>query len=73
MNNAKQIAFNISQALTRISDAEMRIEIIGKWSSDSVLFFDEYEKRQRIDKVTAIKERWKNYLRNQCINLMIQI
>jgi hypothetical protein len=69
----REIAFNISQGLLRISDLEFMINNVSKWSSETVLFFDEYEKLRRIDKFNKIKERWKSYCQNQCITLLTKI
>jgi len=73
ITNSKQIAFNIQQALTRISDCEMKVKVVSKWNSDSTLFFDEYEKRRRIDKFNLIMERWRSYAQGQCITLLTKI
>lgn len=69
----RQIAFNIAQGLQRISDAESRLEIVSKWNNDSVLFFDEYEKLRRLDKIKTIIDRWKSYCQSQCITLLTKI
>lgn len=70
---SKQIAFNIAQGLQRISDAESRLNNVTTWNNSTVLFFDEYEKLRKIDKLKTIIDRWKSYCQGQCITLLTMI